>query len=336
MSSGRRKRTTLGVGHDAFLDIVANLVGVLIILIAVFTGTSSAVMQEAQRKVREEILKTPDLVEASDEMVSELSKLTSRAARAHIDSDHLEQKVDQMNREIKLRNQERAALLDLHNMASAAWEQKRSELDQVKLAAARKQTELERARETLTELRGEKHRLKTLPDATVALEHLPTPMAKKVYEDRIILRLRSDHVSVVPGDALMRAITTNVRRSIGGSRRPKQSDVVGPIRGYTARYSLVVGKTSAQFHGAIFQPIREPIGQPIEQVISGQSEIESELAGRNPNSTSILVWVYPDSYRSLRKLKEYLYAKGYATAVRPRETHEPIGISVLGTDSNVQ
>ena len=103
-----------------------------------------------------------------------------------------------------------------------------------------------------------------------------------------------------------------------------------------ARYSLVVGATSAQFHGAIFQPMQEPIGQPVEQVIAGESDIESELAGRDPNSTSILVWVYPDSYRSLRKLKEYLYSKGYATAVRPRETHEPIGISVLGTDSNAQ
>jgi hypothetical protein len=336
MISGRRKRATLGVGHDAFLDIVANLVGVLIILIAVFSGSSSAMVQQAQQKVREELLEKPDLIQASDTQVSELAKLASRAARAHDDSDHLENQVDQFDMEIELRKQERSALLDLHYMASTAWEEKRSELNQTKIEAARRQTELDRATEQLEELQGEKQRLKTLPDAVVALQHLPTPMAKKVYEDRIVLRLRNDHVSVVPGNALMKLISSHVRRSISGSRRPKQTDVVGPIRDYTARYSLVVGQTSAQFHGAIFQPTHEPIGQRIEQVVAGQSEIESELAGRDPNSTSILVWVYPDSYRSLRTLKEYLYAKGYATAVRPRETHEPIGISVLGTDSNPQ
>ena len=332
----RRKRSTLSMGHDAFLDIVANLVGVLIILIAVFSGTSAAMVQEAERKVEQELLEKTDLAKASETQLSQLAQLTSRATRAHSDRDHLERQVSQFDAEINLRKQERDGLLDLQSIADAAWEEKRSELDQSKMAAAKRHTEFARVREELAELQGEKARLKSLPDSVVALQHLPTPMAKKVYEDRIVLRLRSDHVSVVPTDALVKEIAKHVRRSTGGSGKPKESDVVGPIRGYTARYSLVVGKTSALFHGAIFQPVREPIGQPIQQVLSGQSEIESELAGRHPNSTSILVWVYPDSYRSLRQLKEYLYAKGYATAVRPRDTHEPIGVSVTGTDSNPQ
>jgi len=332
MISAKKKRTTLGMGHDSFLDIVANLVGVLIILIAVFGGTSSAMVQEAERKVQQELLEKPELVAASDTQVSELAQLASRAVRAHADSDLLERRVDRFDAQIRLRKQERAALMDLQSIAQSVWEEKQQELDQSQVVAARRQTELAMIKEQLTELEGEKARLKTLPDSVVALQHLPTPMAKKVYEDRIVLRLRDDYVSVVPSDLLIKMIAKHVRRS----GRPKETDVVGPIRGYTARYSLVLGKTSALFHGAIFQPVSEPIGQPIDKVIAGQSEIESELAGRNPNSTSVMVWVYPDSYRSLRQLKEYLYAKGYATAVRPRETHEPIGISVLGTDSNVQ
>ncbi len=332
----RRKRTTLGVGHDAFLDIVANLVGVLIILIAVFSGTSAVAVQEAQRKVQQELLQNPELVSASDAQVLELSELASRATAAHRDSDHLENQVAQFDAEIERRKRDRALLLDLRAAASEAWSEKRMQLDRAQTEAARRQIELTTMTEKLAELEGEKARLQNLPDSVIALQHLPTPMAKKVYEDRIVLRLRNDHVSVVPSDALISAISKHVRRSISGSRKPKATDVVGPIRGYTARYSLVLGQTSALFHGAIFQPVQEPMGQSIDQVISGQSEIESELAGRDPNSTSILVWVYPDSYRSLRTLKEYLYQKGYATAVRPRETHEPIGISVLGTGSNVQ
>lgn len=332
----RRKRSTLNMGHDAFLDIVANLVGVLIILIAVFSGTSAAMVQEVERKVQQELLENSDISDATESQLSKLAQLTSRAAKAHQDKDQLEQRIRQFDAEIQLRKQERAALLDLQAIAEAAWKKKQAELDQTMVEAGKRKTELDRVNETLAELRGEKARLENQPEPVIALQHLPTPMAKKVYEDRIILRIRGDHVSVVPSDALINEIAKHVRRSTGGAGRPKESGVVGPIRGYTARYSLVVGKTSAMFHGAIFQPIQEPIGQTIQQVLSGQSEIESELAGRDPNSTSILVWVYPDSYRSLRRLKEYLYEKGYATAVRPRETHEPIGISVSGTESNAQ
>ncbi len=332
----RRKRSTLSMGHDAFLDIVANLVGVLIILIAVFSGTSAAMVQEAERKVQQELLEKSDITAATESQLSELAELTSRAVEAHHDRDRLEQQARQFDAEIQLRKQERAALLDLQALAEAAWKEKKAELDQTIVEAGQRQTELDRVTETLAELRGEKMRLESQPAPVIALQHLPTPMAKKVYEDRIVLRMRNDHVSVVPTDALIQEIAKHVRRSTGGAGRPQESGVVGPIRGYTARYSLVVGKTSAMFHGAIFQPVQEPIGQTIEQVVSGHSEIESELAGRDPNSTSILVWVYPDSYRSLRRLKEYLYEKGFATAVRPRETHEPIGISVSGTESNAQ
>jgi hypothetical protein len=335
MIAVRRKRTSIGVGHDAFLDIVANLVGVLIILIAVFSGTSSALVEEVQRKVRAEMSDTTS-TRASESQLSQLAQLAARAATAHVDSDRLEQQVHRYDAEIAQRQRERAILLDLSAQAQAAWEQKRQDLDQTKIAAARRHSELAIAEEKLTELRGEKERLTNLPENVVAIQHLPTPMAKKVYEDRIILRLRGDRVSVVPVEALLNEVKRTVQRSMGGTRRPAEADVVGPLRGYTARYLLIVNNTSVGLHSAIFQPIAEPIGQPIEQVIAGQSEIEAELAGRSPDSTSILVWVYPDSYRSLRTLKEYLYEKGYPTAVRPREMHEPMGISIFGSEANPQ
>ena len=102
MISTKKKRTTLGMGHDAFLDIVANLVGVLIILIAVFSGTSTALVQEAERRVQEEVLENPDLIPATDKQVSELNRLASRAVGAHADSDHFEQRVARFDEEIHL------------------------------------------------------------------------------------------------------------------------------------------------------------------------------------------------------------------------------------------
>jgi len=331
----RRRQTSLGVGHDAFLDIVANLVGVIIILIAVFSGTSSAMIQQAEQRVQAEANAVRTANIASEVQLAKLNKLAARAASAHADSNRLEHQIAHFDAEIAVHRRQRNLLLDLQAEATAAWQQKQSELDSARLAAAKQQTELARAEQQLTELMGEKERLENLPDEVVELQHLPTPMAKKVYEDRVMLRLRANHVSVVPADALIKTISEHVGNSARRGR-PSPTDVIGPIRGYTARYSLVIGSRSAHFHGAIFQPVREPIGETIEQVISGTSQIDAELAGRDPIRTSVLVWVYPDSYRALRTLKEYLYNKGYATAVRPRETHEPIGISALGTESHAQ
>lgn len=336
MISIRRKRASLGVGHDAFLDIVANLVGVIIILIAVFGGASAAVVQQAEQAAEQALSSPGSPTPANPQQLDLLDQLAARAVQAHHDSDQLERKISQFDAEISVRKRQRDLLLDLQAEATAAWQRKQSELNQDRLAAAKRHTELAKAEQQLAELRGEKQRLEQLPEAVIALQHLPTPMAKKAYEDRVVLRLRDDHVSVVPSEALMKAISNHVRRSTSGGGKPKATDVIGPIRGYTAHYSLVVGETAAIFHGAIFQPVSEPCGQPIAQVITGRSEIDAELAGRDPNRTSVLVWVYPDSYRALRTLKEYLYSKGYATAVRPRETHEPIGISVSGTESHVQ
>lgn len=334
MIGQRRRNNSLGVGHDAFLDIVANLVGVIIILIAVFGGTSTAMIQQIETQVLTQT-SSGSPAAATAEQLDNLKQLAARTINAHADSDQLEHQIAALDTEIAVRRRQRNLLLDLRAEAIAAWEQKQAQLDQTKVAEAKRQTELARAQQQLTELLGEQERLRNLPQDVVALQHLPTPMAKKVYEDRVMLRLRANHVSVVPADALIQTISEQVKAS-ARSGRPSATDVIGPIRGYTARYSLVMDQRVAFLHGAVFQPIVEPIGQPIDEVLRGASEIDSELAGRDPARTSVLVWVYPDSYRALRQLKEYLYSKGYATAVRPRETHEPIGISAAGTDSHAQ
>ena len=85
-----------------------------------------------------------------------------------------------------------------------------------------------------------------------------------------------------------------------------------------------------------FEPLNEPHGQPIEKVIANSSQLDIELAGRDPGSTTITVWVYPDSFASFRQLKEHLYAKGFATAARPLPMHLSITTSPQGTRARAQ
>ena len=49
--SGRRRGSGVSVGHDAFLDIVANLVGILIILVVILGAKSQAIMSEVKPRM---------------------------------------------------------------------------------------------------------------------------------------------------------------------------------------------------------------------------------------------------------------------------------------------
>ena len=74
----------------------------------------------------------------------------------------------------------------------------------------------------------------------------------------------------------------------------------------------------------------------VDQVLVDGKEIDIELAGRVPGTTTITVWVYPDSFAAFRQLKEHLYAKGYATAARPLPHDKPITGGPGGSRSNAQ
>jgi hypothetical protein len=84
---------------------------------------------------------------------------------------------------------------------------------------------------------------------------------------------------------------------------------------------------------AAFEPLREPHGDTIETVLANDDWLDIELAGYDPETTTVTVAVYPDSYAAFRKLKEKIYAKGYATAARPIAEDRPIYVNFSGGGS---
>jgi hypothetical protein len=345
MSQNRRKRSALELGHDAFLDIVANLVGILIILVVVLGTQSTAVIEEIQEQVQEEVDPTQY---ATDQQMVDLTQHSMRAAAAQADSDRLEQTVLDYDMRINVRKQQRAIVMDLLAEAEAAWEEKKKELDEQATLTAKRVTEFQAAQEELGKLAGERKRLEDQPDPVVAVEHLPTPMAKTVFGDEIHFRLKGNLLSIVPIDRLIAEIKRDFERMASGSRNGQSEAAVGPVRGYVARYRMdknramvsrggqVQMATRIQLVGMTVEPLTEPHGQTIEQVLSNSSELDVELAGRDPNATTITVWVYPDSFAAFRQLKEHLYARGFATAARPLPMGHAISGGPQGSRSNAQ
>lgn len=345
MSRSGKKRASLEMGHDSFLDIVANLVGILIILVVILGTQSTAVIQEIQEQVQETVSEE-NL--ATDEQLGQLAQHSMRAAAAQADSNRLEKTVIRYDGMIEHRKRQRDGLMDLLAQAEEAWQEKKKELDEKATELARRDTEFRLASEKLASLQGERQRLENQPDEVVAVAHLPTPMAKTVFGDELHFRLKNNRLSVVPVDRLLDEIRRDFQRIASGSGNGTRGAAVGPIRGYVARYEMAKNRemvsqggrlgmaTRIQLVGMTLEPLREPHGQPIQKVIAASSELDIELAGRDPGSTTITVWVYPDSFAAFRHLKEHLYAKGFATAGRPLPMDQPITGSPHGSRSRAQ
>lgn len=335
---GKRKRATLEMGYDSFLDIVANLVGILIILVVVLGAQSRKVAEQAAR----------EQLESSREVraYQEATALGHAAAKAAAD---IRRERSKYELEIASRKRERDVLLDLLSLAKQKWEEEKDQLSEDKQVAVALTAEIDEKEQTLKSLLGEKSRLEnTDPDAKI-VEHLPSPMAKTVFGDEIHLRLQAGRLSVVPIESLIGEIRRAFQRAVDGTQPGTSEATVGPIRGYLAQYRVqrsraMVNRGNAmgtgirmELTGMVIKPVDESIGQPLDEVLaSPRSLLDVELAGRPPENTTVTVWVYPDSFAEFRRLKEHLYARGVATAARPLPTGRPISGGPDGSRSSAQ
>ena len=344
-----RKRSTLDLGHDAFLDIVANLVGILIILVVVLGTQSTNVIREMRERVSQEVEQKTETKYASDQQLSDLAQAAMRASAAQADSNRLEKMAVKYDLMVAQKRRERDVLLDLLTQVRKAWEEKQLEFDEQKREQAKLQSELEEVNQQLAQLRGQRHQLENAPEPeVVAVSHLPTPMAKTVFGDEVHFRLKGDRLSVIPIDQLGKQIERDLARVLQSKRDGMMDSVVGPVRGYVANFQMAKMRTvinqggrvsmgtNVQVQKVTFEPLREPHGQPIDTVLSNSSILDIELAGRDPNTTAITIWVYPDSFESLRTLRENLYRRGFATASRPLKPGRHVTASPNGSRSRAQ
>lgn len=338
-----KRRGGVSVGHDAFLDIVANLVGILIILVVVLGAQSHSIMTDVRAK--QERPTDPRQVEANDSDMEALGRAASLAASAQADSVRLESTIKQFDARIAKQNERRTILLALLSEAEAAWEDEQQKLDEAQRWAAERQVKVASLTKQLTEMKGERSQLENAQPPVIAISHLPTPMAKTVFGKELYLRLKDNRLSVIPFESLADEIGRDFRRTSGSSRDGVSDAAVGPIRGYVARYVMnrsnelvsngnqIARMTRARVLVAAFEPLREPHGETIETVLANDDWLDIELAGYDPETTTVTVAVYPDSYAAFRKLKERIYAKGYATAARPIAEDRPIYVNFSGGGS---
>jgi hypothetical protein len=326
---------TEAINADSFLDIVASVVSIMIIMVLMVglrirNAPVDAASAGPAAKIGADL--TADLA-AEQSLRQEI--LTMAAG------------IQGLQQEALIRGQQRDTLA----LAVSLLEHKAGATRQT----PGNETPQDRAlRENLSaaklELQGlDRQRIATenAPAEVVRLANYPTPLSRTVDGPELEFQLRGGRLAMIPLEQLVAKFHDIVEHQIDKlEHRTEFTDTVGPIDGFCLRYTIVRHDYtpeevrehqhmgfSAQMKRYTLIPVSENLGETVEEALRENSQLRRVLAEHAAEHPTITIWTYPDGFAAFRRIKEELYRLGFATAGRPLPQDVPIGGSPQGTKS---
>jgi hypothetical protein len=349
----RRRHEEEPFGSDSFLDVLANIVGILIILIvsaAARMGRAPDPVAAAPARISHEssvpiaaATPQPAPIEpqpipelepdaAPTEVTAELKSLTEKAAA-----------LDARARAIRSRLQTLEAQARSAGESLSAEEQaaakRAGKVKQGQTHLARLEEALGERKQTLTGLLAEFEEAKGSRPPAIEVKHRLTPVSQEVAGEELYFRVSRGRVAVVPMTALVERVKSQIERQKGFvTSRGRHESVVGPVDGFTMHYLLERQELSARdlnrlgygaykFGVTRWEVIPEPdvFSETPEQALHRGSRFG--LAVRNaPDHATLTFFVYPDSFHAFRVLQAACQAEGFIVAGRPL----PEGVAITG------
>ncbi|QDU87767.1 hypothetical protein Pla175_11330 [Pirellulimonas nuda] len=323
-------------GQDSFLDVIANIVGILILL----------VMVVGVRASHHAASDGPAPAVAAGPTEAEIEAAFERARATLRENAQLAQKGAASQADVAFREAERDETVKFIAELEQAIAAEREQLGENQRRNFDQRRQLGDAQLELDRLARKQVAVASLATEVTTMESLPTPLAETVSGDEVHLRLAGGRVSIVPIEALLATAKRDMQDNLWRLQdRDEVEGWVGPIDGYRMVYGLQKGTVSIPGRGTgtmvrsvgfELQPQTEAMGVPVEDAIRRDSLLAAMLARRRPESTTVTVWTYSDSFDEFRTLKKQLFEWGYATAARPLPDGVLIGGSPSGSKSSAQ
>lgn len=310
-------------GQDSFLDIVANLVGILIILVVVVGAHARSAW--TARPI------DPEMLKHVDSLRMELDQTALEAVSRQRDHQELEREIAQQTAAIARLDQRRHQMLVQIDLVRQQWEAALADQSERDQQLARTRAELNRLQDRFVRLQRQRVAVDQHVEPRVeTIEHYPTPIAKTVFSDEVHFLLAGGRLVHVPMEPLIGLMKTQWK--VAAQRLVDADDtyaMVGPIEGFRLRYHLVLREVTLRTEAGTIErhvpefdyfeliPARQSLGVPTEQALRDQSEFARRLDRLDPSRTTISIWVYPDSYQDLARLKSYLRQREFQIASWP-------------------
>lgn len=345
--SGRRRREDERPGFDSFLDIVANLVGILVILVMVIGVRAKEALVDAAATPQSAAVTA--LIEEDQSALAAANSQQIEVQQVTDDVHQLQEKIADVQQETQLQHAYRGHLQALIAAATENLKQRRQHVDQVARAAIRRKLELNQSRSELNDLVRSKQVLDQQEDQPVVLKHIPTPLAKTVFGRELHFRLQDGRLVYVPMTELVSKLRSEWQEKLWKLKDvPEVTETIEGQQGFRMQYTLARKRIVADtpqgpvqrevMHVAGFEliPTRTDLGEPVASAVSPSGDFYKRVTQHDPEHTTVTVWTYPNSYGDFRRIKEQLFNMGYLTAGRPMPAGHPIGGSPQGSRSAAQ
>jgi hypothetical protein len=343
----RTRSREIPFSFDSFLDVVANVVGIIIRLILVVWV--SARSYESVQKYAALAAKNGAVVASNahdadpatlDKSEAELQGLQARLAQALDRIGLLDREIeDEAQTQHQLHVQ--TALVAQRRTAMARSETAVPTLDME--ALHRRQRLLEERVATLEKLPPIRHELR-----------YRTPVSRPVQAEEVFFECKAGKVAFID----LTALTADIRRNMDRMRSELRDQwqvnaVTDPVGAFRLQYTLERDRGLPEavepagppdrhtrfgfsLSGWIVEPIRDDRGEDLRVALSGGSEFHRIVDQLDATQNAVTFWVYPDSFSLYRALRDVLYDRGMMVAARPLPAGIPIMCSRQGTISRGQ
>lgn len=270
----RRREFEIMFGSDSFLDVVANIVGILIILIVIAgvrisqspaktpagdmpgLGLPADLAPESEEPASSEVaVPEPAMAEAAPEpevppeplpelvapptLVERVRELEAEIATITLESQKLGESLAGSNRlqsELDARLQTARGLL----------EERKSEISATEARDAQQKLDLELTRQAAARLLAQVTELEKKSPPVEKLQHRITPVSRTVDGRELHFRLEKNRIAEVPIDALVERLKEHIERRKDWIVKTKQhKGQVGPINGFNLEYIIGVEMVSS-------------------------------------------------------------------------------------------
>ena len=327
----RRSREIETPGTDSFLDVVANLVGILIILVVVIGASAASSWSEPKQTDQQRV--------ELDEIETQVEIAAKEANNYEHNNRELKTKIDNEKVLISAKQQMRHQMLMQLEWMNQKVDSEKSQLDQQRQSELARDATRRLLEDDLRKINSQIESIGNTQKKIEKIEHFPTPVAQTVFNQEYHFELKNGRVTVVPIDELVELVKRELQvkaEKLHSNNSSSTIETVGPVGNFRMQYLLSASNTSIatssglvkqrtiQFKQFILLPIRKDSGTLHKRAIEKGGELHDLVSRLDPQKTTISIWVYPDSYAEFREIKAWLYARGFQTAVWPLPQNAPI------------
>jgi hypothetical protein len=354
MRRRRRPQREIPFSFDSFLDVVANVVGIILRLILVaWVGARAYHVAPTVPPPAAAQAERPDEAgppTSPDPLHDELERQRRELADAR------QRLLDQLRRWDEAGEKRAAAEKSLEG-AEARVRSLRAERETAERAAAETGRGMRTAALSLPEIQGrvqqvnaEIDALKNLPPPKHVLRY-QTPVSTPLQTEEVFFECRAGRVAVIDVGAMLEQMHRDREAKAQQlARQWEVESVTDPVGPFRMRYTLerehspADGPAGAPLPDAQFrydvswliEPLRDVRGEPEEDALAPKSEFRRVVDALDSKVTAVTFWVYSDSFPLYRRLRDYLHERDFVVAGRPLLDGMPIGSSRRGTASRGQ